>query len=120
MVQVPPHAFTPLHVHCGDCGSTFKVLRGATVTVSAPPRYCIWCSSSNLTVDQVDTEETAIIALAAKYDLPVVLFQRIFAVWEQNGHYQHFDDFMTAPANVAQVAALRIAFTLQQGVTANA
>src|SRR5687767_4895746 len=103
LMEYPPTAYTPLTVICQDCHSSYRVLRGQVVTISIPPKHCIWCGSTSIQVSQSTIEAACWEALSIKYQLPIPILVKVYNQWQQHGYFQHFDDFMNAPANADQL-----------------
>ena len=85
---------TPLHVHCHQCGSTFTLLRSDPTTHKSPPKHCIYCTSTQLSILQATTDDTAYICLAEHYSLPLNHIQYLYKFWSSRPNYPTFDSFM--------------------------
>lgn len=89
--------------HCTSCGGSFTTLYTNTPVQATPPLYCVWCGSQSLHVTQEDTEETAMISLAAHYDIPLVLFKHLYDIWHHDSRYQYFNTFMTQEPTIQPI-----------------
>lgn len=94
-------ALTPLTVSCQSCGGSFTMLRSVPDVQRTPPLHCVWCSSTNLTTSQDDTEVTAWLSLASHYGLTVAAIQFFYSDWLKRGHQTtlaaHLADPQVAP-----------------------
>lgn len=83
-----------LTTRCQSCGGSFTTLYTNAPVQHTPPSYCIWCGSSSISTVQEDTEETAMISLASHYNIPLVLFKHLYAIWHTSSKYQYLSDFI--------------------------
>lgn len=105
VLHMQKQSITPLYCHCTTCGSTFTVLRTTPTTQQTPPKHCIYCSSTTISVQQASTEETAFISLAEHYNLSVATLTYLYNFWTTRPNYKTFNEFMNSDT-VTQLKAI--------------
>jgi len=97
VLSVSPQSITPLYVHCNACGSSFTVLRSDPTTFKSPPTHCIYCASTNIGLQQADTNDTAFLSLAHHYGLPLATIKALYDFWQHRPNHPTFYGFMHSP-----------------------
>lgn len=105
------NGITPIHVKCNDCLSTITILRTNPTAISTLPRYCIWCSSSHLTITLPTTDETSqlvlnldlieqqlIEELAQIHNIPLLIMQALYEQWQAQQVIRTIKDWMLTPS----------------------
>lgn len=96
----------PLHVSCNDCKATFTILR-TNPTAHDNPKYCIWCSSTHITVTLPSTDDTATLVLnldlieqhtltmlAEQYVIPMSIMTALYEEWNKQASIKTIADWM--------------------------
>lgn len=104
-------SITPIHVKCNDCLSTVTILRTNPTAIATMPKFCIWCSSTNLSITLPSTDETATLVLnldlieqqtvqelATKYNIPLLVMQALYDQWSAQSRIRTIADWMQTPA----------------------
>lgn len=82
-------------VKCTACHSLFRLQRSIKAVTCTPPRYCVYCGSTQVGVTQ-DHELDADEVLAEGFGLTVENFRKVYEVWhlQFTTEYPHMRDFV--------------------------
>lgn len=105
--------FTPLTMHCLDCGATMRVLRGTPLPHHGTPKYCTWCASKHITVTQTNEEDAYWETLATAYNIPIAVLTKVYGVWaSRNTPHATLREYIEA--NQDRVDALVMMYEIRQ------
>lgn len=97
------YGITLVNATCNSCQSQFTFEHTHKNTINSPLKFCPYCGTESLSLNQASDELTYWTSLARHYNKPIPVIKACFMTWQQVTNFSSFSQYMAALPAILEI-----------------